>query len=121
MKHVYRSLLMVFLSFGCGTTRNKSIVPDLQKIGSVCDSFVSSRMHVEAADLYFKTGKDLGSSELYVYAAWQYAEANMKDSALISINHSIDHGMSNPKVLELYNLTDSKKHVNSKQNPRTQA
>lgn len=81
-------------------------LPDLNTIGIKCDSLRNSGQYKKAANLYFQTAQKLKSSELYVYAAWQYGLAKIPDSALTSINFAISNGMINPNVLSVYNLDD---------------
>ena len=106
MKCIY--LFLIVLITACQTNQknldNIIYLPDLDKIGTKCDSLRSAGSFDEAARLYFKTGQQLKSSELFVYAGWQYGEAKMLDSALIAINRSIDFGMSNPNILAVYEL-----------------
>jgi hypothetical protein len=107
MKHFY--FLAVGLLFACKSQTNDDKIktlPDLNQIGTICDSLISSGLHAQAANLYFETGQDLENSELFVYAAWQYGQATMNDSAFISINEAINYGMSNPNVLEAYELVN---------------
>lgn len=106
MKYIY----LIFLTSILSCQKNQNIIdntvtlPDLDAIGSKCDSLRSANANKEAAEIYFETGQILKSSELFVYAGWQFAEAKLIDSALIAIDHSIDFGMSNPNILNKYEI-----------------
>lgn len=97
------SVFLIFLALlsSC-QPRKESHLPDLDAIGKKCDSYREASLNNKAAQLYFETGQNLGSSELFVYAAWQFGKADMPDSALIAISAAIENGMSNPKVLDAY-------------------
>ncbi len=112
MKLIYIFPIIILGAAGCATKHTSPVIlPDLNSIGKLCDSLVSAGLHEQAASLYFRTAQDLGNSELFVYAGWQYGQTKKKDSALISINYAIDHGMSNPAVLETYQLDSLKDNL----------
>ncbi|GGZ89877.1 hypothetical protein GCM10007028_30230 [Algibacter mikhailovii] len=73
---------------------------DLGAIGLTTDSLRAAGNHSQAAQLYFEAGTKNESSELFVYAAWQFGEANHIDSALISIKRAINFGMNSPYILD---------------------
>jgi len=99
------SIFLILLTLLSNCQPNKEIhLPDLDAIGRKCDAYREDGSNSKAAQLYFETGQNLGSSELFVYAAWQFGKANMPDSALIAVNYAIDNGMSNPKVLDGWSI-----------------
>ena len=100
----YSVFLIFLILLNSCQTRRENHLPDLDAIGSRCDSHREAGLNSKAAQLYFETGQNLGSSELFVYSAWQFGKADMADSALIAINFAIENGMNNPKVLDAYNL-----------------
>ncbi|PIB37967.1 DUF2268 domain-containing putative Zn-dependent protease [Maribacter sp. 4G9] len=105
----YSILFLLILLNSC-QPNHQTIPPDLDVIGSKCDELRATGSNYKAAQLYFKTGQNLGSSELFVYAAWQFGKANMPDSALVAINYAIDNGMSNPKILDAYDIDETTKN-----------
>jgi hypothetical protein len=108
MKYSIFLILLILLSY---CQPNKEIhLPDLDTIGRKCDAYREAGLNSKAAQLYLETGQNLGSSELFVYAAWQFGKADMPDSALVAINYAIDNGMSNPKVLDAYNIDQTTKN-----------
>lgn len=96
-------IVVCFVIISCSKTISSSSSCELVDIGAIgyaCDSLRNSGKHQIAANLYFKTGEKNQSSELFVYAAWQYGEANRIDSALIAVQHAIKFGLSSPYILE---------------------
>jgi len=73
---------------------------DLATIGYQCDSLRSMGEHRKAAQLYFKTGQQNESPELFVYSAWQFGEANHIDSALIAVEKAVEFGLNSPYILD---------------------
>jgi hypothetical protein len=73
--------------------------PDLAEIVSKCDSLQALGLYQDAARLYFYCNKGFESPQIYICAAELYAVAYIQDSALISVDLAINHGMSNPKIL----------------------
>lgn len=100
----YAGLIILVLCISCQKNQTPKTLPDLDAIGSKCDSLRTVGANREAAKVYFETGQILKSSELFVYAAWQFRKAKLPDSALIAIDRSIDFGMSNPNILMEYEL-----------------
>ncbi|WP_156152199.1 hypothetical protein [Flammeovirga sp. OC4] len=80
---------------------------DIGEVGLKCDSLRSVGANAKAANLYFNAGIQNQSSELFVYAAWQYGEANLADSSLIAIKKSIQYGLNNPYILEKTGIEES--------------
>ena len=106
-------LLTVFALFGCKNQIEPQQFCELADIGAIgyqCDSLRSIGKHGKTAQLYFKTGEKNQSSELFVYSAWQFNEANNIDSALIAIKRAIDFGMSNPYVLDKVGINEQNKN-----------
>lgn len=97
-------LLTIGSTLSAQTPSAESTFPDLDAIGRTCDGFRKNQEYAEAAQLYFATAERLQSSELYVYAAWQFGLANNEIAALQAINRSIDRGMCNPYILKSYQL-----------------
>ena len=60
---------------------------DIGAIGYQCDALRAESKYDQSAQLYFKTGERNQSSELFVYAAWQFGMAKQIDSALIAIKN----------------------------------
>lgn len=85
---------------------------DIGAIGYQCDSLRAIGEHAKTAQLYFKTGKENQSSELFVYAAWQFSEANKIDSALIAIKKAVDFGMNSPYILDKVGIENKNKTSN---------
>lgn len=111
MKYILSFAILIACSIpyllSAQTNNSNSTLPDLDWIGRRCDTLRKSGKFKDAADLYFNTGEKLGSSELFIYAAWQYGLANIPEAALFSINCAIDKGMSNPNILSVYQLEDA--------------
>ncbi|MGB5819772.1 MAG: DUF2268 domain-containing putative Zn-dependent protease [Saonia sp.] len=105
-------LLTVLVFLSCKSQIESQQFCDLLDIGAIgyqCDSLRSIGEHSKAAQLYFKTGEKNQSSELFVYSAWQFSEANNVYSALIAIKRAIDFGMSNPYVLDKVGIDEQNK------------
>ncbi|NME72545.1 hypothetical protein [Flammeovirga aprica] len=102
----YHYLIFLFsLIFSCQKADQTSCdLPDLERIGIQCDTFREKGKNAKAAHLYFKAGQQNQSSELFVYAAWQFGEANLADSALLAVKESIKYGLSSPYILEKLGL-----------------
>lgn len=111
MKPTYYLALIFALSLCKGlsaqTASAVSTLPDLDLIGRTCDAYRKNNEYAKAANLYFETAEKLQSSELYVYAAWQYGLADDAMAALQAINKSIDRGMCNPYILKSYQLEEA--------------
>jgi len=111
MKPNYNLILLCILFFSqsihAQTTAEKSSLPDLDHIGRTCDTFRKNKEYAKAADLYLETAEKLSSSELFIYASWQYGLASNPSAALHAINRSIDNGMCNPYILKSYQLEEA--------------
>lgn len=109
MKPISLLFILWIMSYGVYAQTNTSAtsLPDLDLIGRKCDALRKNKEHAKAADLYFETANKLKSSELYVYAAWQYGIAANTAAALQSINRAIDNGMCNPYILKSYDLEEA--------------
>ncbi|MEO1625376.1 MAG: hypothetical protein AAFV25_09470 [Bacteroidota bacterium] len=73
---------------------------DIGQVGLECDSLRAIGENDKAAQLYFEAGEKNQSSELFVYAAWQFGEANQVDSALVAVKRAVAFGMNSPYVLD---------------------
>lgn len=131
MKH-FHFLLIALLVLACQKDKPTPKIcelPDVGAIGSICDSLYAAEEYTQAARLYFKGGIQNQSSELFVYSAWMYGQAQEADSALMAIKNAISFGMSNPYILdkvgiaaeagndglrkEVHHLLDSLESINS--------
>jgi hypothetical protein len=111
---VHISILL--LSCGRNTEAQKTCdLVDIGAVGLTTDSLRSAGKHAQAAQLYFEAGEKNKSSELFVYAAWQFGESKNIDSALISIKRAINFGMNSPYILEKVGIERESK--NSKLRP----
>jgi hypothetical protein len=59
------------------------------------------------ADSLRNANQDLRSSELFVEAAHAYWKSGDLDSAVSMFNSAIDHGMSNPSILDKLSISDT--------------
>ncbi|MEM6687024.1 MAG: hypothetical protein AAF617_14680, partial [Bacteroidota bacterium] len=83
---------------------------DIAAIGYACDSLREKGAHEKAAHLYFEAGSKNQSSELFVYAAWQFGEANKIDSSLIAVQHAIKFGLNSPYILKKAGIEEKTKN-----------
>lgn len=112
MKYILLALTPILL-LSCGREiemQNSCNLIDIGAVGLTADSLRSTGKHSKAAQLYFQTGEENESSELFVYAAWQFGESQNIDSALISIKRAISFGMSSPYILDKVGIEEKSKN-----------
>lgn len=115
-RHMKYALLILALTavLGCGNEPKLQKPCDLVDIGVMglkTDSLRSIGKHSQAAKLYFETGERNQSSELFVYSAWQFGEANNIDSALIAVKRATEFGMSSPYILDKVGIEQTNKNT----------
>ncbi|MEM8900987.1 MAG: hypothetical protein AAGC85_22935 [Bacteroidota bacterium] len=92
---------LVFVSCNTPTASTDSCeLIDLGLVGARTDSLYAAGNSQQAAWEYFQAGEKNQSSELFVYAAWQYGEAANPDSALIAVKRAAEFGMNSPFILD---------------------
>ena len=110
MKHsIFLLISLFFLS-----CQNQTVAPceliDIGAIGFLCDSLHNTGEHTKAARIYFETGTQNQSSELFVYSAWQYSEAGNADSVLLAVKKAVEFGMNSPYILDKLGMGETSKN-----------
>ncbi|MEL7118362.1 MAG: hypothetical protein AAFO07_02945 [Bacteroidota bacterium] len=112
MKHsIFLLITLFFLS--CQNQTESETTCDLIDIGAIgflCDSLHNTGEHAKAARLYFETGTQNQSSELFVYSAWQYSEAGNVDSVLLAVKKAVEYGMNSPYILDKVGMEEASKN-----------
>jgi hypothetical protein len=102
---VIASLTLIALSTSCGTPEKKvsdMVLPDMERLYNFYGEKQASGALKILADSLQQANEDLKSSELFVQAAFVYWEGGETDSAIAMLHKAIDHGMSNPRILEKF-------------------
>ena len=102
---VIGSLILLALSISCGTPEKKvsdMVLPDMERLFNFYSEKQASGALNILADSLKRANEDLKSSELFVQAAFVYWEGGESDSAVAMLHKAIDHGMSNPRILEKF-------------------
>ena len=77
-------------------------LPDMEGLFNYYERAARSGRHKALADSLLLANKDLKASELFVQAAFAYWESGARDSAAAMLHKAIDHGMSNPRILDKF-------------------
>jgi hypothetical protein len=115
MKNLIYTLVLCLAFAGCQDQNEHKVVStpcqlvDIGNVGTQCDELRANGQHNQAAHLYFDAGMKNESSELFVYAAWQFGEGGHIDSALIAIKQAAVFGMNSPYILDKVGINESSK------------
>ena len=82
-------------------------LPDLNELYSDYETVDSTKAYDAFARKIHHANRDLKACQLYIDAAWFYFKAGENDSLVKMLHLAIDHGMSNPKILQKLSLGDS--------------
>jgi hypothetical protein len=77
-------------------------LPNMERLFDFYAAKQASGSYKILADSLMRANADLRASELYVQAAFAYWEGGETDSAAAMLHHAIDHGMSNPRILDKF-------------------
>ncbi|WP_445385342.1 hypothetical protein ACT6NV_00570 [Robiginitalea sp. IMCC44478] len=99
---------LLCLGLACADKKDEPIdyealyLPEMEQLFERYNKLESSGSYLALAQILQDANRDLQASELYVQAAYMYQEAGITDSVVLQLQRAIDHGMSNPKILDKF-------------------